>query len=118
MRIVVVLSALLAVALGAPAAQAHAHLDHASPLAGSTVSPAPSEVSLFFTQNLEPAFSTAVVTDSTGADVGQGKAQVSGNTMRVALKPLGPGTYKVNWHALSVDTHTTEGAFTFNVGGP
>jgi len=108
---------LLTMALGAPEAQAHAFLDHASPLVGSTVAAAPHEVSLTFTQNLEQAFSTAQVTDSSGARVDQGKAQISGNTMTVGLKALAPGSYKVRWHALSVDTHTTEGAFTFTVGG-
>ena len=47
-----------------------------------------------------------------------GKASVSGNTMRIGLKAAGPGSYKVNWHALSVDTHTTQGAFTFRIGNP
>ncbi len=117
MRTLFILAALLVVALGAPAARAHAFLDHASPLVGSTVDAAPHEVSLSFTQSLEPAFSTVTVTDSSGAEVSQGKAQVSGNTMRVGLKALGPGSYKVRWHALSVDTHTTEGSFSFHVGG-
>jgi copper resistance protein C len=99
------------------AARAHAFLDHASPLVGSTVPAAPHDVVLTFTQNLEPAFSTAQVTDSSGARVDQGKAQVSGNTMTVGLKSIGPGSYKVHWHALSVDTHSTEGTFTFHVGG-
>ena len=108
---------LLLVALAPVAARAHAFLDHASPLVGSTVPAAPHEVVLTFTQNLEPAFSTAQVTDSGGARVDQGKAQVSGNTMTIGLKSLGPGSYKVHWHALSVDTHTTEGTFTFHVGG-
>ncbi|MGA9894003.1 MAG: copper resistance CopC family protein, partial [Xanthobacteraceae bacterium] len=94
-----------ALALGATAARAHAFLDHASPLVGSTVAAAPHEVSLTFTENLEPAFSTVSVTDPSGAQISEGKAQVSGNTMRVGLKSIGPGSYKVNWHALSVDTH-------------
>jgi methionine-rich copper-binding protein CopC len=117
MRIFLLLALLLLIALAPIAAQAHAFLDHASPLVGSTVPAAPHEVVLAFTQNLEPAFSTAQVTDSSGTRVDQGKAQVSGNTMTVGLKSLGPGSYKVRWHALSVDTHTTEGAFTFTVGG-
>ena len=41
----------------------------------------------------------------------------TGNTMHIGLKPLNAGTYKVHWHAVSVDTHTTEGDFTFTVGG-
>ena len=117
MRKFLTLLSLLLVALAPVAARAHAFLDHASPLVGSTVPAAPHEVVLTFTQNLEPAFSTAQVTDSSGARVDQGKAQVSGNTMTIGLKALGPGSYKVRWHVLSVDTHSTEGTFTFHVGG-
>ncbi|HZC56244.1 MAG TPA: copper resistance CopC family protein [Xanthobacteraceae bacterium] len=117
MRTRIAIVSLILMALGAPAARAHAFLDHASPLVGSTVDAAPHEVALTFTQSLEPAFSTVVVTDGSGVEVSQGKAQVSGNTMRVGIKASGPGTYRVRWHALSVDTHTTEGSFTFHVGG-
>lgn len=117
MRTHIVLLSLLLVTLGAGAAHAHAFLDHASPLVGGTVKAAPHEVSLWFTQNLEPAFSTVTVTDSHGTRVDQGKPQISGNTMRIGLKPLGPGSYRVHWRALSVDTHTTEGNFSFTVGG-
>ena len=109
--------ALLAATLGSPAAQAHAFLDHASPLVGSTIATAPREVTLSFTQNLEPAFSSVEVTDSSGARVDAGKPRISGNTMRVGLKRLGPGTHRVRWRALSVDTHKTQGSFTFHVGG-
>jgi len=35
--------------------------------------------------------------------------------MHIGLKALPPGTYKVNWRALSVDTHKTDGTFTFKV---
>jgi methionine-rich copper-binding protein CopC len=108
----------LLVSLAATAASAHAFLDHASPLVGSTVRAPPREVSLTFTQSLEPAFSSIAVFDSGGARVDQGKAQISANTMRIGLKVLRPGSYRVRWRALSVDTHTTEGDFTFYVGNP
>ena len=117
MRIRILTLSLLLTAFGGVAARAHAFLDHASPLVGSTVASAPREVSLTFTQNLESAFSSVQVTDANGGRVDQGKAQVSGNTMRVGLKSLSTGTYRVRWHALSVDTHKTEGSFTFTVGG-
>ena len=117
MRKFFLLVSLLLLSLTPVAAQAHAFLDHASPLVGSTVAAAPHEVALTFTQNLEPAFSTVQVTDAGGARVDEGKAQVSGNTMTIGLKSLGPGSYKVHWHALSVDTHSSEGTFTFHVGG-
>jgi hypothetical protein len=118
MRTFIVILSFFIAAIAAPAAQAHAFLDHASPLVGSTVPAAPHEVTLWFTQNLEPAFSTVAVTDAKGGRVDQGKASVSGNTMRIGLKAIGAGSFKVNWHALSVDTHTTQGSFSFRVGGP
>ena len=117
MPVRILLISLLLAALSNAAPHAHAFLDHASPLVGSTVASAPREVSLTFTQNLEAAFSSVEVTGPNGARVDAGKPQISGNTMRVGLKAAGPGTYHVHWHALSVDTHTTQGSFTFYVGG-
>ena len=109
-----------AVALGAATVQAHAFLDHASPAVGSTVPTAPEAVTMWFTQQLEPAFTTATVTDASGSTVDTGPAQVDPQDpteLRVPLKKLPPGTYTVSWHALSVDTHTTTGHFTFTVAG-
>jgi methionine-rich copper-binding protein CopC len=112
-----VISSLLLAAFGTIAAHAHAFLDHASPLVGSTVATAPREVVLTFTQNLEAGFSSVEITDANGARVDQGKPQIGGNIMRIGLKSLPSGTYRVRWHALSVDTHKTEGSFTFHIGG-
>jgi methionine-rich copper-binding protein CopC len=36
--------------------------------------------------------------------------------MSVSLRSGGAGTYHVTWRVLSVDTHTTDGNFTFQVG--
>jgi len=116
MRKPLIVLSLLLLPLSVIAAQAHAFLDHASPLVGSTVASAPAEVVLTFTQNLEASFSTVQVTGPGGARVDQGRASVSGNTMRVGIKSAGPGSYRVQWHALSVDTHKTEGSFSFHVG--
>jgi methionine-rich copper-binding protein CopC len=97
-------------------AAAHAFLDHAEPRVGNKVTAPPREVTLWFTQKLEPAFSTVTVTNAAGERVDSGKARVSGNQMSVSLRPGGTGTYHVNWRVLSVDTHTTDGNFTFQVG--
>ncbi|HET7122733.1 MAG TPA: copper resistance CopC family protein [Bradyrhizobium sp.] len=97
-------------------ASAHAFLDHAQPRVGNTVATAPREVTLWFTQKLEPAFSTITVTNAAGQRVDTGKTRVSGNQMSVSLPSGGTGTYRVNWRVLSVDTHTTNGSFTFRVG--
>jgi methionine-rich copper-binding protein CopC len=111
-----IIPALSSLLLGTECAYAHAHLERAEPRVESTVTPAPREVSLWFTEGLEPAFSTVEVRDAAGARVDEGEAQVGGRTMRIGLKALPPGTYKVLWRALSVDTHKTEGAFSFRVG--
>jgi hypothetical protein len=97
-------------------AAAHAFLDHAEPRVGNKVASPPREVTLWFTQKLEPAFSTITVTNAAGERVDSGKARVSGTQMSVSLRPAGTGTYHVNWRVLSVDTHTTNGNFTFQVG--
>jgi copper resistance protein C len=99
-------------------AGAHAELDRAVPAVGSTVSAAPREVVLTFTDQLESLFTRVEVTDSAGkrVDNGDGKPDPADRSrMRVTLKPLAPGTYRVNWYALSSDTHRTEGDFTFTV---
>ncbi len=116
-----ILVALVAGTVGigtAPSAWAHAFLDHASPAVGSSVPTAPPVVTLWFTQDLEPAFSGVTVTDEAGQRVDLGKAQIpqgSPDELQIGLKSLPPGTYTVSWHVVSVDTHPTEGTFTFDV---
>jgi copper resistance protein C len=97
-------------------ASAHAMLDHAEPRVGNKVATPPQQVTLWFTQKLEAAFSTITVTNAAGQRVDSGKTRVSGSQMSVSLRAGGTGTYHVNWHVLSTDTHTTEGNFTFQVG--
>ena len=107
-------------AFDGPAAEAHAFLDHAYPAVGSTLPQAPATVTMWFTQSLEGVFSTATVTDSAGKRVDKGDARLDPkdpSELIVSLKPLPPGTYHVAWHVLSIDTHTTDGHFNFDVGG-
>jgi hypothetical protein len=118
-RLCIITAALAALLHAGAPAWAHAMLDHASPPVGSSQSTAPREMVLWFTENLEPAFSQIEVRNASGAVVSSGKAQVdraNRTQLRVPLKPLPPGTYKVIWHVLSVDTHRTQGDFTFRIG--
>lgn len=116
MRIPMIIASLASLLLlDTAAARAHALLDRADPRVGSTVNAAPREVSLSFSEKLEAAFSTIEVTDAAGQRVDEGKPSVDGNVMRVQLRAIPPGTYRVEWHVLSVDTHTTEGRFNFEV---
>lgn len=99
---------------GATVAFAHAELTRSVPPAGSTVTAAPSEVTVVFSEPLE-VFSSVVVSDSAGKQVDKADKHIDSTTMRVSLQPLPPGTYTVKWRAVTVDTHRTEGTFTFTV---
>jgi methionine-rich copper-binding protein CopC len=106
-------------AAGFPAtAFAHAFLDHAVPAVGATLAAAPKQVQLFFTQGLEPAFSGATIVAADGQAIATGAATIDPrNPMEIVLNlpQLAPGHYKVSWHAVSVDTHRTEGNFSFDI---
>ena len=110
------IASLMLLMVATSSARAHAFLDHAEPRVGNKVATSPREVTLWFTQKLEPAFSSISVTNGTGERVDTGKVRVNGNQMSISLRSGGGGTYHVHWHVLSVDTHTTDGNFTFQVG--
>jgi methionine-rich copper-binding protein CopC len=110
---IAVATVLLAFAGVAPAF-GHAHLSKSIPAAGAAVS-TPTEIVLAFTEPLEAAFSTIELRDSAGKTVKTDKVVVKDNVMRLPLKSLAAGQYTVNWRVLSVDTHKTDGKFTFTV---
>jgi methionine-rich copper-binding protein CopC len=112
-------TAVLSIA-GASAAWAHAELKQATPAVDGTVQTAPTEVTLKFSERLEPAFTALIVRDAGGkrVDKADGKIDKADRTvLRTSLQPsLSPGIYIVEWRALTTDTHRTEGAFIFRVG--
>ncbi|MBV9114877.1 MAG: copper homeostasis periplasmic binding protein CopC [Hyphomicrobiales bacterium] len=113
-------AAMLGFALGlSPAAMAHAILVKAVPAVGGTVSASPSDIRITFSEGVEPRFSKIAVAAADGRSVETGTANVDPTnpaTLIVPLKTaLQPGSYKVTWHAVSVDTHKTEGSFSFTV---
>ena len=117
-RALLLLSTLLFLPAFIAAADAHAFLDHAVPAVGNSVRAAPAQLKLWFTQRLEPAFSTVKVQDGAGKRVDKGDGQVDradATLLQVSLPPLAPGKYRVMWRVLSVNTHVTEGDFTFDV---
>jgi methionine-rich copper-binding protein CopC len=107
--------ALLLAVMRPVAASAHAMLQHAEPSADATVHDSPAQVSLEFSERLESAFSGLSVTDDRGRPVTNGAAAISSMMMVVKLDRLRPGRYRVQWHAVSIDTHRTEGAYSFTV---
>ena len=98
------------------AASAHAMLEHAVPAAGADMPTSPKTIMLEYSEGLEPVLSSVAVTDASGHDVTSSAATVSDSHMVVTLKPLAPGVYRVAWHAVSTDTHRTQGKYEFRVG--
>jgi methionine-rich copper-binding protein CopC len=94
---------------------AHAFLQHADPGAGATLEWAPKCVALAFSEKLKPGVSGVSVSDAAGDDVRLGPVVFSGKSMAAPVGPLAPGTYRVAWHAVSLDDHRTQGAYTFTV---
>jgi len=99
-------------------AGAHAFLDHADPRVGSTVKSGPPSLRIWFTQAIEPVFTRVRVFNSAGQEVGRKDAHVDPRDRKllvISLPKLSPGTYRVSWSVVSVDTHRTQGEFKFNV---
>ena len=104
--------------LGVGLALGHSGLQRAEPPADSKLSRPPSEIKLYFTERLEPAYSTVRVKDEHGAQVDREDSHVDASNpllLRATLLPLEHGAYTVIWRVLSVDGHVTEGRFTFRV---
>lgn len=102
----------------AGAALAHSGLQRAEPPAESTLKRPPKEIKLFFSERLEPAYSKVQVEDSRGVRVDREDSRVDRSNpvlLRASVSPLPSGTYTVIWRVLSVDSHVTEGRFTFRV---
>jgi methionine-rich copper-binding protein CopC len=98
--------------------EAHAFLKDADPGVGSTTQTSPGEVRIRFTENIEPALSNIQVFDASGKEVDKRDRHLDRSNhavLHVSLPRLGAGVYKVVWRVVSVDTHVTNGNFTFRV---
>jgi copper resistance protein C len=109
---------ILVLLTGAVRVEAHAFIREADPGVGSTVQTSPNEVRIRFTENIEPAFSSIQVFDASGKELDKRDVHLDRSDralLHVSLPRLGAGIYKVVWRVVSVDTHVTNGNFTFRV---
>ena len=111
---------LVAATLIGAVAQAHPELKATDPPGGGTIVGSPNEIRMMFTESLIAKFSGVELKDKGGRVIVTGTATIDPNDRKqlvVPLKqPLAPGTYDVDWHAVSVDTHKVQGHFSFSVG--
>jgi len=95
---------------------AHAYPAVSIPNNGATIRESPREVRIQFTEGVEIGFSQIVVKSAKGEIVSDGELRQLGNdTLAIDVKPLTPGNYRVEWQALSVDTHVTDGVLRFTI---
>ncbi|HYP56711.1 MAG TPA: copper homeostasis periplasmic binding protein CopC [Beijerinckia sp.] len=100
-------------------ALAHAHLKKTEPGVDATIGQSPGEIRLYFSEGVEPKLSKLSLTGPDGAPVAIGQP-ISDPADKAQLivklqQTLKPGAYKVNWRVISVDTHPTQGSFTFTI---
>lgn len=101
-------------------ALAHASLERSDPPASATLMQPPEAIHLWFTEPLEPEFSSIRLLDAGGAVVQAPASEVSAiDPRQMTLHPgaLSEGVYTVDWRVLSAyDGHPTQGSFAFSIG--
>ena len=101
---------------------AHANQLESSPKPSEELETPPERVIVWFTEPIEPAFSSITVLDARGADATDGETNfdpTEPTAIWVPLTQLDNGTYTVVWRNVSsVDGHKVTGSFLFAVGEP
>ncbi len=101
---------------------AHAVLVRSDPAANAKLPSPPTAISIYFSEPLEPKFSSAKLVDSSGRDFDDGGSRVDAGDpthMTLNLKTVKPGIYTVAWTTLSkVDGHKIQGSYPIIVLNP
>ena len=109
---------MIAASLFGSAAHAHPELQSAEPAAGGTTA-SPQQIKITFNESVMAQFSGVEVKDKAGKMITTGKATVDPANKKQLVVPLKeqlpPGEYKVEWHAVSDDTHRVKGSYSFSV---
>lgn len=109
-------AALVTSVISAAPASAHAALVKITPIAGARLTQAPTEVVLEFNEPIGSNFSTVVVTNATGVNVGSGTPTMLGGKVTQPLSPgLTSGDYRVAYRVTSVDGHPVTGEARFTL---
>jgi copper transport protein len=117
----VLLVVLLAAALAAGTAYAHAMLLSSEPEDGETLGHSPKVFVLTFDEGIETDFVQLQVEDSAGREADQGEPYHPGGRdelVAVRLRPALAGTYVASYRAISEDGHPVEKTTQFTVRAP
>ena len=117
-KISIVVVTMIAASLCVNAAYAHPELQFAEPAVGRAT-PSPKQIRIMFNENVIPQFSGVEVKDHAGKLIATGKAIADPTNKKQLVVPiqkaLPPGEYKVEWHAVSNNTHRVKGSYSFSV---
>jgi copper resistance protein C len=118
-RMLLVLATVAAMLLPGTPALAHNALVSSTPARDATVVAAPAAVSLVFSEELNPDFTTVAVSDAARSRITTGTPVVDGSTGVVPLtQSLANGAYTVAYRVVSVDGHSVQGSYRFTVDDP
>src|ERR671938_991704 len=114
------LLALVALAIAAPAASAHATLEGTTPARGAALRAQPKQVVFRFNEPVEGSFGAVRVFDSTGKRVDDNHVfhpGASGPKLAVGLRgKLRNGAYTATYRVISADGHPVSGGIVFDMG--
>ena len=118
----VVVGAAMAMAMCVPVAPALAHsmLVKAEPPRRAVLAKTPTQVRLWFNEEIEGDYASLVVLDAEKHSVTEIKPQLAPDDRKSIVLPLPeltPGKYSVKFRVLSVDGHVVESSFDFTVNG-
>jgi copper resistance protein C len=109
---------LIAATFNAGIAYAHPELRSTEPATGKVSAP-PQQIRIMFNENVIAQFSGLELKDQAGNVVATGKATTDPTNKKLMIVPISdkltPGEYKVEWHAVSDDTHRVKGSYSFSV---
>jgi copper resistance protein C len=100
---------------------AHASLVKSDPPSRAALAQSPTEVRLWFSEPIEPAYAEVSVLDARESAVVSGKGAVAKDNSRLVtlkLHPLAPGRYTVKYKVLSVDGHAVDSSYVFVIKPP
>jgi methionine-rich copper-binding protein CopC len=119
-RVVVGTALAMAICVHVAPALAHSMLVKAEPPRRAVLATTPTQVRLWFNEEIEGDYASLVVLDAEKHPVTEIKPQLAPDDRKSVVLPLpelAPGKYSVKFRVLSVDGHVVESSFDFTVKG-
>ncbi len=113
---------IILLALGIPvvSAWAHSQLVKAEPPRRAVLTKPPTQVRLWFNENIEGDYASLVVLDAKKQPISDVKPTLAPDDPKSIVLPLPeltPGKYAVKFRVLSVDGHVVESSYDFSIKG-